>query len=299
MKHVLRICSICFVLIAVVCANQFIVEAQTWSQGRGSFSETGTTGSSSRQKNVLKELKLSQAQIEEIRTLTGGFASTVLMLKKKSDALKEDLRNLQLQENPSDAEITRLLKESALTQAEINSKALPVMASIKQLLTTTQRTKLNELRKQEQERLEAERKQNSDGRASSPRSSLNMVRSFSFSSSGSSSASTFDKTAVFSYPDVELWIDDANGNGFSSFSIGGDDMQSMFNFGPDNDGTFNFSFPDDMMNRFNFPQRRNDNGSKNAAPNTNESNEELRQQLNELNSRLRKLEEEKKKRREE
>lgn len=188
-----------------------------------------------RQKNVAKELKISQAQSEEMQSIVSSLKNDSRTLRKKYDMLESDLQQAQLQEKVDEKKVQKLIKDMLEVKAEIAFLAQQKMKEIQSILTKNQLEKLQELRKNELERVIAEQKASdlSDDNSSKRHGSRSM--SFvSFSSFGSDDdmKKYFDPSMVFSYPDKDLWVN-ANSFPMNSFKMFGDDENGFdFNFGP-------------------------------------------------------------------
>lgn len=251
-----------------------------------------------KKKSVIKELKLSNAQIGEIRTMISEFNVSNKILQRKIQVLKEDLRIEMLSDKPDKKSIKRVIESIADTKNEISVKAIEKMDDIKQILTLTQIVKLNDIRKAERESIEKKRNESKGDMAIDSKQRSNMFKSFSFSTSmeGNDENGEFNPDDIFGYPERELWLD----NGRSGVSLGDG---NSFNFSYPNDNNFNFGFPNNEMlfdeeDTVEPPQKQFKRIPPPDAPSRKPKSDsvDLQKQMFELNERLKQLEEELKKR---
>ncbi|MBL7975752.1 MAG: hypothetical protein JNJ85_12620 [Candidatus Kapabacteria bacterium] len=286
-----------FVLFVVSFLIGNSLQAQPGFQGF-SFGRGNSDGS---KKSVLKELKLSSAQTEEIRSMIADFTLSTKSIQRKIEVLKEDLQFEMLSDKPDKKSVKRILENISEARTEITFKAVEKMDDIKALLTATQIIRLNELRKIERERIDKKRDEaKGDANTENMKQRGNMFKSFSFSTTmmGVENNNAFNPDDVFGYPERELWLDGSRADGMP-FGDG-----NAFNFSFPNDDGFNFSFPNDSMGDgfdSDSPTPPEPKRFKSIPPPDSPTrkpemdNKDLRKQMQEMNERLKQLEEELKK----
>lgn len=304
------LCCIAVALLSLPAAYAGGDRASTFAIGGNGFNR----------KSVSREIKLSTAQVEEIKTIVASFKNDTRVLRKKLEALKEDLQLAMLAEKQDTKDIQRILGDIASTKAEINKAAVGKMKDIQSLLTSTQLSRLAELRKTERERIEKARKDAVDGERKPMRTTGVHSFSMSMSGNGDDDESYFNKEEVFPYPDRELWIDNSPFSSAFSFGSSGnwddDGDNSTFHIAPPgglwNNRGFNFSMPnmDGLFSDENESDESDDAPSAVPTPPStttppaprgldkeriNKLNEEMKKKMDDLNDRLKKLEEELKK----
>jgi Spy/CpxP family protein refolding chaperone len=293
--------TMCIILVAIAISCSTLI-GQTYSQGNGSFFGNGNDAFARLNKtmnkpNVQRELKLTEAQQEEMQNVIKKFNDDTKLIRRKLDALSQDKNRELLQENPSTRTIERLMKDIESSKSELASLAMSRHKDLVAILSSTQLTKFNELRKKERARIEQEMtsdKIESNSRSFSSSSNNSMFKSFSFSTSGgmdeSSDSKYFNPEEFFPYPDNELWKQQFNPFGRNS-SFGNffnfDDDSNTFEFGsPNNDGGgFNFSIPkfDQFMeqNQSDSQTRPKNNSRDNSSDNSTDWNRDSRSTPNE------------------
>ncbi len=256
---------------------------------------------SAKRPNVLRALKLSAAQREEIVSIVSSLQTDTKTLQRKKELLQEDYTTASLQENPSEKDLLRIQADIQSAQAEINALALTKMASIKALLSKTQLAVLSDLRTNERERLIAEQKNKQGDAVSQGNRRIPATQAFSIQSwTSSGGQKLIDADQLFVYPDRELWMDGASMGAFSFSNNEDGDLfgQPFENFFGDQG--FNFQMPQfrqfeqpntdgsDLMDDTPYTLPKNNDRTQ-QAPQV-ESDRSMRQQLEELKSKLRKLE---------
>ncbi len=283
------------------------VHAQSFSiqQGLG-----GRHGHAPKRPNVLKSLRLSASQREEIVAIVNSLANDTRTLRRKKDMLKEDYTSACLKEKPDESEMQRIRQDIQSTQAEIDGIALKKMSDIKQLLTKTQAATLADLRAEERDRIAALNKKDQGDVSTDTHPQVPAVQSFSVQSWASTNGDKIiDADELFVYPDRDLWLDR---NAFGSFSLSsdeGDDDQDPFNqfFNGQGNG-FSFHMPD--IQRFRQSPGSDNDGDddsnlmddtpytlpkdKSTTPKLNDS--QLQKQLDDMQLKLQKLQKELQKR---
>ncbi len=284
-------------IVPMLTAQAYRIESNVNGRGAG------------RRPNVLKELKLSRAQREEIASIASSLQNDTRTQRRKLEVLKEDYALACVQDKVDEKELKRIQSDMQLTRLEINEIAMKKMSEIKSLLSTTQTQKLAELRSGERQRLEtAQQKKKADiSLDNAQRDRIPSMQSFTMHSWSSSTdnQNTFNPDEVFTYPDRDLWLDNATGSAFSFSSNEGDDDGAFggFNqfFGGNGGGSFNFQMP--QLQPFLERQQQGEQGDgdsdtmeptphslpKPKAPGNSANQEKLRQQLNDLKEQLKKL----------
>lgn len=281
--HVHTVC-IGLVLLAVSCS---VLMGQTYSQGGGSFFGDGNDAfaklnKSMNKPSIQRELKLTEAQQEEMQNVIKKFNDDTKLIRRKIEALNQDKNRELLQVNPSIRTIERLMKDIESSKSELATLAMSRHKDLVAILSSTQLTKFNELRKKESARIEQEMttdKIETNQRSFSSSSNNSIFKSFSFSSNGGSDESTdtkyFNPEEFFPYPDNELWKQQFNPFGKNS-SFGNffnfDDDSNTFEFNSPNDGggSFNFSMP--KLDQF-LEQNQTDSQSRPKRNNRNNSDD--------------------------
>ncbi len=292
-------------LLAVICCTLVFAtqngEAQAFHRERGFAKDRPM---SEKRMSVIKELRLSKAQREEIVAIVHSLQNDTRTLRRKRELLKEDYTLACVKEPQDDKEMKRILVDLQEVQTEINSMALAKMSEIKQLLTKTQLATLAELRQQEYERLLAAQKdRKGDASVENQAKQLPAIQSFSFSSwSNSSNEKLIDADQLFVYPDRELWMDNGSLNNFSFSTNEDGDLfgQPFENFFGGNTNRFNFQMPqlrefDSLQPESEAPDAMEDTpytlpkGNKpRQAP--LDQNAQMKKQLDEMRAKLRQME---------
>lgn len=217
-------------LIFFVCALTIVA---AWSSATAQVQRRVMKTAGRHDKNVVRELKLSEAQKEEIRSIVADVPEACSKLKRTLTVLREDYRLAMVKEERDDTEIARLRRDIAETKSAIEDIARQKMKEITSLLTASQSQRLRALRKDEYDRLLEERNRGRGDESSDAPRSPSMMQSFRmFTHSISGDEPLFDPDELFGYPERELWLSDAP-SGFGSLPFGGDEFMSGFQSMPD------------------------------------------------------------------
>jgi Spy/CpxP family protein refolding chaperone len=101
---------------------------------------------------VVKQLKLTTGQIEQIEKVMGAYRNKLINLKAELDRRLEDLSRLEAKEKIDESALKDQIGQIFAAKAELEKARTSMQLKIRDILTAEQRAKLYEIYKDQQKK---------------------------------------------------------------------------------------------------------------------------------------------------
>lgn len=101
---------------------------------------------------VVKQLKLTTRQIDQIEKALGEYRNKLINLKAELDRRMEDLSRLESKEKIDEATLKAQIRQTFAAKAELETAKTSLQLKIKDILTAEQQAKLHEIYKDQKKK---------------------------------------------------------------------------------------------------------------------------------------------------